>query len=62
MRQFAGNGDNWTSGSIYLWGAWQPFVKIHARPIALPVVAVGARVLFHRCTEMTAPACVVKPA
>ncbi|MCX6621252.1 MAG: carbohydrate binding domain-containing protein, partial [Acidobacteria bacterium] len=20
-RQFAGNGDNWTSGSIYLWGA-----------------------------------------
>jgi hypothetical protein len=21
VRQFAGNGDNWTSGSIYLWGA-----------------------------------------
>jgi hypothetical protein len=21
VRQFAGNGDNWTSGAIYLWGA-----------------------------------------
>ena len=21
VRQFAGNGDNWTAGAIYLWGA-----------------------------------------
>jgi hypothetical protein len=21
VREFAGNGDNWTSGAIYLWGA-----------------------------------------
>jgi hypothetical protein len=35
VRQFAGNGDNWTSGAIYLWGACCSRATI--RKMATPV-------------------------
>ena len=58
VRQFAGNGDNWTSGAIYLWGSclqqgndpkngyartWAPQTAIVAAGIATGSVVIAAK-------------------